>query len=331
MSMVNEQYATSMSEIAKAVERLTGVVHRTPIVTCQQLDDFAGREVLVKCENLQKVGAFKYRGASNAVMQLNSEQASAGVVTHSSGNHAQALALAARQRGIPAWIVMPSNAPQIKQHAVADYGATIVLCEPTLEARETTAAEIVAQQKATFIHPYNNAHVIAGQATVGVEILEQVTQLDAIVAPVGGGGLLAGIALAAKSLNPSIRVYGAEPTGADDAWRSKQAGELIPQLGPDTIADGLLTSLGDLTWPIVRDLVDDIICVDDDEIATAMRLMLERAKLVVEPSGAVAFAAVSSQAFRDLPAHLSLRRVAVIASGGNLNFDKLPWQTITTN
>ena len=222
---------------------------------------------------------------------------------------------------------MPSNAPQIKRDAVADYGATIVLCEPTLEARETTAAEIVAQQKATFIHPYNNAAVMAGQATVGIEILEQVTQLDAIVAPVGGGGLLAGITLAAKARNPSIRVYGAEPTGADDAWRSKQAGELIPQTGPGTIADGLLTSLGDLTWPVVRDLVDDIICVNDDEIATAMRLMLERAKLVVEPSGAVAYATVCSTAFRSLPDQLSLGRVAVIASGGNLNFNKLPWQT----
>ncbi len=325
--MTNNNYAISISEIEDAVKRLTGVVHRTPIATCQQLDEVTGREVFIKCENLQKVGAFKYRGASNAVMQLNSEQASAGVVTHSSGNHAQALALAARQRNIPAWIVMPSNAPQIKQDAVADYGATIVLCEPTLEARETTAADIVAQQKATFIHPYNNAAVMAGQATVGIEILEQVTQLDAIVAPVGGGGLLAGITLAAKARNPSIRVYGAEPTGADDAWRSKQAGELIPQTGPDTIADGLLTSLGDLTWPVVRDLVDDIICVNDDEIATAMRLMLERAKLVVEPSGAVAYAAVCSAAFRDLPDQLSLGRVGVIASGGNLNFNKLPWQT----
>ena len=323
--MTNNQYAISISEIEDAVERLTGVVHRTPIATCQQLDEVASRKVFVKCENLQKVGAFKYRGASNAVIQLNSEQASAGVVTHSSGNHAQALALAARQRSIPAWIVMPSNAPQIKQDAVADYGATIVLCEPTLQARETTAAEIVAQQKATFIHPYNNAHVMAGQATVGVEILEQVTQLDAIVAPVGGGGLLAGIALAAKALQPSIRVYGAEPTGADDAWRSKQAGALIPQLDPVTIADGLLTSLGDLTWPVIRDLVDDIICVKDDEIATAMRMMMERAKLVVEPSGAVAYAAVCGSAFRDLPDQLSLGRVAVIASGGNLNFDKLPW------
>jgi len=325
--MTNEQYATSISEIEAAVRRLQGVVHRTPIATCRQLDEVAGREVFIKCENLQKVGAFKYRGASNAVMQLSSEQASAGVVTHSSGNHAQALALAARLRSIPAWIVMPSNAPQIKQDAVADYGATIVLCEPTLAARETTAADIMAQQKATFIHPYNDARVIAGQATVGVEILEQVTELDAIVAPVGGGGLLAGIALAAKALNPSIRVYGAEPTGADDAWRSKQAGELLPQLGPVTIADGLLTSLGDLTWPVVRDLVDDIICVKDDEIATAMRMMLERAKLVVEPSGAVAYAAVCSQAFRELPDPPSLGRVAVVASGGNLNFDRLPWQT----
>jgi threonine dehydratase len=327
MSMINGQYATSMSEIEAAVRRLQGVVHRTPITTCRQLDEVAGREIFIKCENLQKVGAFKYRGASNAVMQLSSEQASAGVVTHSSGNHAQALALAARQRSIPAWIVMPSNAPQIKQAAVADYGATIVLCEPTLAARETTAAEIVSQQKATFIHPYNDARVIAGQATVGVEILEQVTQLDAIVAPVGGGGLLAGIALAVKALNPSIRVYGAEPTGADDAYRSKRAGELIPQLGPVTIADGLLTSLGDLTWPVVRDLVDDIICVKDDEIATAMRMMLERAKLVVEPSGAVAYAAVCSQAFRELPDSPSLGRVAVVASGGNLDFDRMPWQT----
>ncbi len=326
--MTNDQYVISRPEIEDAVKRLTGVVHRTPISTCQQLDEIAGREVFVKCENIQKAGAFKYRGASNAVLQLNSEQASAGVVTHSSGNHAQALALAARQRSIPAWIVMPSNAPQIKQDAVADYGATIVLCEPTLAARETTAAEIVAQQRATFIHPYNNARVIAGQATVGVEILEQVTQLDAIVAPVGGGGLLAGITLAAKEINPSIRVYGAEPTGADDAWRSKQAGELIPQLNPVTIADGLLTSLGDLTWPVVRDLVDDIICVKDDEIAIAMRLMLERAKLVVEPSGAVAYAAVCSQAFRDLPDQLSLGRVAVIASGGNLDLNKMPWQTV---
>lgn len=323
--MINKQYAISRCEIKEATERLAGVVHRTPIATCQQLNEVAGREVFVKCENLQKVGAFKYRGASNAVLQLNSAQASAGVVTHSSGNHAQALALAARQRSIPAWIVMPSNAPQIKQDAVADYGATIVLCEPTLQARETTAVEIVAKQKATFIHPYNNACVMAGQATVGVEILEQVTQLDAIVAPVGGGGLLAGIALAAKALKPTIRVFGAEPTGADDAWRSKQAGKLIPQLGPCTIADGLLTSLGDLTWPVVRDLVDDIICVKDDEIACAMRLMLERAKLVVEPSGAVAYAAVCNSAFRDLPDQLSLGRVAVIASGGNLNFDKLPW------
>ena len=325
--MPNEQYVISKPEIEDAVKRLTGVVHRTPISTCQQLDEVAGREVFVKCENIQKAGAFKYRGASNAVLQLNSEQASAGVVTHSSGNHAQALALAARQRSIPAWIVMPSNAPQIKQDAVADYGATIVLCEPTLAARETTAAEIVARQRATFIHPYNNARVIAGQATVGVEILKQVPQLDAIVAPVGGGGLLAGITLAAKEINPSIRVYGAEPTGADDAWRSKQAGELIPQLNPVTIADGLLTSLGDLTWPVVRDLVDDIICVKDDEIATAMRMMLERAKLVVEPSGAVAYAAVCSPAFGDLPDQLSLGRVADVASGGNLNFDKLPWQT----
>ncbi len=326
--MPNEQYVISKPEIEDAVKRLTGVVHRTPISTCQQLDEVAGREVFVKCENIQKAGAFKYRGASNAVLQLNSEQASAGVVTHSSGNHAQALALAARQRSIPAWIVMPSNAPQIKQDAVADYGATIVLCEPTLAARETTAAEIVARQRATFIHPYNNARVIAGQATVGVEILKQVPQLDAIVAPVGGGGLLAGITLAAKEINPSIRVYGAEPTGADDAWRSKQAGELIPQLNPVTIADGLLTSLGDLTWPVVRDLVDDIICVKDDEIAIAMRLMLERAKLVVEPSGAVAYAAVCSQAFRDLPDQLSLGRVAVIASGGNLDLNKMPWQTV---
>ena len=256
-------------------------------------------------------------------MQLSVEQAAAGVVTHSSGNHAQALSLAAKKRGIPAWIVMPSNAPQVKRNAVAQYGGQIVLCEPTLVAREETAAKIVTEMGACFIHPYDDAQIIAGQGTVALELLKQVDELDAIIAPVGGGGLLSGIAIAAKALRPSIQIIAAEPSGADDTWQSKQAGELVLQTAPDTIADGLLTSLGEHTWPVVRDLVDDVVLVNDDQICDAMRALWERAKIVVEPSGAVACAAACSE---QIKADNSLQRVAVVVSGGNVNLDQLPWQ-----
>src|SRR5262249_19846678 len=216
-----------------------------------------------KCEHLQKAGAFKFRGAVNAVAQLAPEIAPRGVVTHSSGNHAQALALAARLHGIPAYVVMPSNASPVKQRAVEEYGARVTLCEPPLPARETTAPRVIAEPGGTLIPPYNHPHIIAGQATAAVELMEQVPDLDAIIAPVGGGGLLSGVALAAHYLRPGLRVFAAEPAGADDAYRSKAAGQLIPQTGPHTIADGLLTSLGDLTWPVVRDLVERIIRVEE--------------------------------------------------------------------
>jgi len=281
--------AVSADDVRRAGERLSGVVHRTPVMTCSTLDRMSGRELFFKCEHLQRVGAFKFRGASNAVLQLDDAAARRGVATHSSGNHAQAVALAARQRGIPAHIVMPSNAPAVKRRAVAGYGAHIVECEPTLEARETTAARVVDETGATFLHPYDNAHVIAGQGTAALELLEQVDGLDAIMAPVGGGGLISGCAVYATA--QGVRVIGAEPSGADDAARSKAAGRLIPQTDPNTVADGLRTSLGELTWPVVRDRVDDIITVDDDAIIAAMRLLWERAKLLVETSSAVPLAA----------------------------------------
>ena len=311
-------YATDLEAIREAYERISHVVHRTPIQTCTQLDQAADTKIWFKCEHLQKVGAFKFRGASNVVLGLSEQQAAAGVVTHSSGNHAQALALAAKQRGIPAYIVMPSNAPQVKQDAVESYGATITLCEPTLEARESTANQVREETGATFIHPYDHPGIMAGQGTVALEMLEQVPELDVIIAPVGGGGLLSGIAIAAKALKPTIRVIGAEPAGADDAYQSKVNNEFVPQTSPNTIADGLLTSLGELTWPVVRDLVDEIVVVNDAQIAYAMRLMMERGKLLVEPSGAVSYAAAVKMRFEE-----PHPRVGCVISGGNINLTRI--------
>ncbi len=310
--------AVDLPAIREAAVRIAGVVHRTPVMTCATLDQLAGRRLFFKCENLQKVGAFKYRGATNAVLKLTDAQAARGVVTHSSGNHAQALALAARVRGIPAYIVMPRTAPLVKKNAVEGYGGIVTLCEPTLEARESAAAALVAQTGGTLIPPFDHADVIAGQGTAALELLEDIPDLDAIIAPVGGGGLLSGCAIAAAG----IRVFGAEPLGADDAARSKAAGQLLPQTGPNTIADGLLTSLGHLTWPIVRDRVERIFTVSDDQIRAAMRLVWERMKLIVEPSGAVGLAVALSEEFRSLP-HLG--KVGIILSGGNVSLDKLYW------
>jgi threonine dehydratase/serine racemase len=309
-------------DVRAAAARIAGLVHRTPIATCATIDRLAGRRVFFKCENLQRGGAFKLRGASNAVARLGDADARRGVVTHSSGNHAQALALAAKRRGIPAHIVMPAGAPAVKRRAVLAYGARVVECEPTLEARERTARAVVAETGASFVHPYDDADVIAGQGTAALELLEEVPDLDAIVAPVGGGGLVGGTALAAGGVSPRVRVFAAEPAGADDAARSKAAGRLIPQTDPKTIADGLRTSLGALTWPLLRDRVERVIVVADEEIVTAMRLVFERAKLVVEPSGAVSLAAVLSSAFRSLE---GIERVGVILSGGNVDLDHLPW------
>lgn len=305
----------TFDDVRAAAQRIKGLAHRTPVMTCATIDRLAGRRLFFKCEQWQKVGAFKFRGACNAVRLLRSDEAQRGVITHSSGNHAQALALAARLHDIAATIVMPSNAPAVKREAVEAYGARVVLCEPTLEARETTVARLQAESGAVLIPPYNHPHVIAGQGTVALELVEDVPDLDAIVAPVGGGGLVSGICLAAKGIKPALRVFAAEPLGADDAARSKAAGRLIPQTAPRTIADGLLTSLGDLTWPFIRDQVEQVVTVSEDEIRAAWRLLAERAKLLVEPSAAVALAATLSAAFRGLN---GVARVGVVLSGGNV-------------
>jgi len=315
-------YAADLEAVRAAAARIAPHAHRTPVLTSATLDGMAGRRLLLKCENFQKMGAFKFRGALNAVACLTDAQAAAGVVTHSSGNFAQALALAARSRGIPAYIVMPSTAPAVKKAAVAGYGGEITMCEPTLPARESTAAAVAARTGATLIHPFNDAAVIAGQGTIALELLADHPELDAIVAPVGGGGLISGIALATRELAPRVRVIGGEPLGADDAFRSKEAGVFLPQTGPNTLADGLLTSLGSLTWPVVRDVVERIVVVDEDEIVAAMRLIYERVKIVVEASSAVALATVLSDEFRSLA---GLDTVAIVLSGGNVDLAKLPF------
>lgn len=318
--------SVTSADIHAAADRIAGVAHRTPVMTCGMLDELAGRRLFFKCENFQKVGAFKFRGAFNAVSQLDEQDASRGVVTHSSGNHAQALALAARMRGVPAFIVMPETASPVKRIAVEGYGAEVILCEPTLEARETTAAEVQQRTGATIIHPYDHPHIIAGQGTAMLELLEQVREqgstLDAVIAPVGGGGLLSGTCIAASDADPQPRVFAAEPLGADDAARSFAAGELIPQTGPNTIADGLLTSLGELNWPIIRDHVEQILTVSDEQIVAAMRLLWERAKLLVEPSSAVVLAAVLDERFRQVE---NVESLGLILSGGNVSLDKLPF------
>jgi threonine dehydratase len=315
-------YAVDLHDVQEAARRIVGHAHRTPVATCATLDRLAGRSLYFKCEHLQKAGAFKFRGACNAVLRLPPEVALRGVVTHSSGNHAQALALAAKLRRIPAHIVMPRNASPVKRRAVEGYGGRVIDCEPTLSARETTAVAVLAETDATLIPPYNHPDVIAGQGTAALELLEQVTDLEALVAPVGGGGLVAGLCIAAEGLASHVRVFAAEPAGADDAARSKAAGTLIPQTGPRTIADGLLTSLGDMTWPVIRDRVERVVTVTEEEIVRAMRLAWERAKLLIEPSAAVAVAAVLSPEFQRLE---GLQRVGIVLSGGNVNLDALPW------
>ncbi len=311
----------TITDIRQAAERIRPHAHRTPVMTCHSLDACVGAHVFMKCENLQKVGAFKFRGACNAVFSLSPDEAARGVATHSSGNHAQALALAAAMRGIPAYIVMPRNAPAVKQAAVAGYGGIITLCEPTLAAREATLAEVVAATGAEVVHPYNDARVIAGQGTAALELLADVPDLDVIMAPVGGGGLLSGTAIAAKAIAPQIRVIAAEPAGADDAFRSLAAGHIIPSVQPQTIADGLLTSLGDLTFPIIREHVEQIVTVSEAAIVDAMKFVWERAKLVVEPSGVVPVAALWED-----KADLRGLRIGVILSGGNVDLEHLPWQ-----
>ena len=315
-------YAADLDAVCAAARRIAPYAHRTPVATCTTLDKLAGRRLFFKCEHLQKVGAFKFRGAANAVFKLSDDEAQRGVVTHSSGNHAQALALAARLRGIAASVVMPRTAPPVKRRAVEEYGGQVTVCEPTLAARQESCAALQAKTGATLIHPYDHPDVIAGQGTIALELLEQVADLDAIIAPVGGGGLMSGLSVAAKALKPSVRLFAGEPAGADDAARSFAAGRIIPQTDPRTVADGLLTSLGERTWPILRDHVERVVTATEEQIVQAMRLAWERAKLLIEPSSAVALAAVLTEEFRGLE---NLQRVGVVLSGGYVNLDKLPW------
>lgn len=287
----------------------------------RQLNELTGAKIYFKCENMQKVGAFKMRGAANAIFALKPEERQKGVATHSSGNHAQALALAARLAGIKAYIVMPRTAPKVKVAAVEGYGAEIIFCEPNLQARESTLQEVVARTGATFVHPYNDERVIVGQATAAKELFEQVkSPLDIVLTPVGGGGLLSGTVLSARCFSPATKVWGGEPEGADDAYRSLKEGILIPQTGPNTLADGLLTSLGDKTFAIISKGVEQIITVTDEEIIEAMRFLWERMKLVVEPSGAVPLAAALKERVV-----LEGKQVGIIISGGNVDLGKLPF------
>ncbi len=313
--------APTLDDVREAAARIRPHAHRTPTLTCGSLDRRAGATIFLKCENFQKVGAFKFRGACNAVFSLSDAEAARGVATHSSGNHAQALALAARLRGIPARVVMPSTAPAVKKAAVAGYGATITLCEPTLEAREATLAQVVRETGACLIHPYDDDRIIAGQGTAALELLEDHPDLDVVIAPVGGGGLLSGTAIAATALSPRIRVLAGEPEAADDAFRSLQAGRILPAGNPCTVADGLRTSLGQRTFPIIRDRVERIVTVSEAGIVEAMRYLWERAKILVEASSAVPVAALLGG-----KVDLAGLRIGVILSGGNVDLDALPWQ-----
>ncbi|WP_167619464.1 pyridoxal-phosphate dependent enzyme [Maribellus sediminis] len=308
------------SDVEKAHELVKKYAHRTPVLKSSGINSIVGAELNFKCENLQKVGAFKFRGACNAVFSLSEADAQKGVATHSSGNHAAALALAARMRGVAAHIVMPSNSPEIKKKAVAGYGASITFCEPTLQARESTLAKVIEETGATEVHPYNNFHVIAGQGTAAKELIEDSGDFDIIMAPVGGGGLLSGTAISTKHLLPTCKVIAAEPAGADDAYHSFYSKTLVPSVQPKTIADGLLTSLGDRNFAIILDKVDAIVTVSEESIVEAMRLIWERMKIIIEPSSAVPLAAILEK-----KVDVQNKKVGIILSGGNLDLGKLPF------
>lgn len=313
--------APDFADVVAAADRIRPYVHRTPVLTSASFDERAGARVWFKCEGFQRVGAFKFRGATNAVRCLSDDEAARGVLTHSSGNHAQALALAARMRGISCWVVMPTDAPAVKRAAVEGYGAVVVPCEPTLAARESTAARVAGETGAVFIHPYDDARIVAGQGTATLELLEQVPEpLDLLVVPVGGGGLASGTCLAAHGIRPALEVVGAEPAGADDACRSLAAGRLLLQTHPKTVADGLRTSLSALTFGILREHLREIVTLEDSVTIAAMRWVMERMKIVVEPSSAVAVAAVLAR-----PERVAGCNVGVILSGANVDLGRLPW------
>lgn len=303
-------------DLTKAQERIKSYIHHTPVMTCQSIDEEAGCYVFFKCENFQKVGAFKARGAMNAALSLTPDQLAKGLATHSSGNHAQALARAAKILGVKAYIVMPRTAPEIKKRGVRGYGGEIFECEPTLAARESTLIEVIKKTGATEIHPFNNYAVMAGQATATMELLDEVKNLDVIMVPVGGGGLLSGTALAVKHFSPTTKVIAGEPAGSDDAYRSMQTGK-IEQAQSQSIADGLLTTLGDKTFPIIHELVSEVITATDDQIVNAMRLVWERMKIIIEPSCAVPLASLLKEKEK-----FEGKRVGIILSGGNVDLER---------
>ena len=307
-------------DIIESANRIDNYIHKTPIFTSQTINKMAGAELFFKCENFQKMGAFKMRGATNAILQLSDKQKQKGVVTHSSGNFAQALALAAKSLNIKAYIVMPSDAPQVKKEAVKAYGGEITECAPTLEDRESTAKSIQEQKGATFIHPFNDFNVILGNASAGKELLDEHPDLDFIIVPVGGGGLISGSALSAIAFGNNCAVIGAEPYEVDDAYRSLEAGEIVYNTTINTIADGLKTSLGDITFSIIKNHVQEIIRVTEEEIIEAMQIIWQRMKIIVEPSSATALAAVlkSKQQFRS-------KKIGIMISGGNVDITKLPF------
>lgn len=307
-------------DILEAHDRIRSCIHRTPVLTSRQIDKIFDCELYFKCENFQKVGAFKFRGASNAVMCLTPKEKSRGVVTHSSGNHAAALALAAAMNRTRSYIVMPETAPEVKKNAVKGYGADITFCKPTLQAREETCKRIMEREGANLIHPYDNFNVICGQGTASLELIQEIPELEIIVAPVGGGGLLSGTATFIKGLNKNIKVIGAEPLNADDAARSFKSGRLTPSVNPLTIADGLLTSLSELTFTIIRKNVDDIFTVREESIIESMRLVWERMKIIIEPSSATVVAAIMEN-----PEYFKGKKTGLIISGGNVDLKKLPF------
>ena len=310
----------SLKNIREAHQRIVSHIHRTPIMSSAGINEIAGCSIYFKCENFQKVGAFKARGGINAVLSLPPEELKNGVTTHSSGNHAQAIALAARIAGTRAYIVMPENAPKVKIQAVEAYGAEIIFCESTLDARESTVEEVIRKTNAKFIHPYNDERIIAGQATAAVELIEDLNKenikLDYLLAPVGGGGLLSGSSLSSHYLNPEGKVIGCEPEGADDAYRSFKEGRLIPQTNPQTVADGLRTSLGEKTFALISEYVDDILLATDEQTIQAMKLIWQRMKILVEPSCAVPLAALLSR-----PESFVAKNVGIILSGGNVDIN----------
>ena len=309
-----------LPDMQAARERIARHIHRTPIFTSRMLNELSGAELFFKCENFQKAGAFKARGAANAVFSLSDDEAARGVATHSSGNHGTCLSYAAGRRGIPCTGVMPRTAPQAKKDAVKGYGGRVGLGEPSTSSREAVFAQVVAETGAEFVHPYNDPRVIAGQATCSAELIEQVEGLDAVVAPIGGGGMISGTCLTLSNLAPAIKIYAAEPEQADDAYRSFKAGHIIADDAPNTVADGLKVPLKDLTWHFVRNHVTDVLTASEEEIVDAMKLTWKRLKIVMEPSSAVPLAAILKN--RDAFAG---KRVGVIITGGNVDLDKLPW------